>query len=267
MADLNDTHPELDLEPMDIEPANDAEVLDEEVVYPPPMSAEELAKERSLPSPPRATVNLNVPFIHQLWDTPDWYNGHWGCGPTSAAMVVAYYGLLPARPMQVSWPYRHTSHYGWYLANSFSHGGKTFNSRANTPDGSAYGMYGMAVDNVPRVGWCAVSSSRGGSKGMTPLLNHFLRPRRKSVRVMGPDEKIARASLDRGDPVIVSGRPFGLNGHLMVIRGYYYSSRGRISWIMNDPYGYRSDGTRDYDGANVVYEWHEIKPKYMYVIS
>lgn len=245
----------------------EAVLLDNEVVYPEPIEKEqELPPGRSLPEAPPANVNLNVPFIHQLWDTPNWFNGHWACGPTSATMVLAYYGLLQRKPMNVSWPWAHTSDYGWYIANSFSAGGRTFNSSARTPDGSAKGIYGMAVRNAPGIGWCAVAYS--GNNGMIPMMNTFLRQIGKKVRHSKASQQVAKASLDAGNPVIVSGRPFGLNGHLMVIRGYYYDRRGNdYGWIMNDPYGYRADGTRDYDGSNVVYWWNEIKPKYMYVIS
>ena len=248
-------------------------ILDKEVVYPEPIGEEELQEiieieenSRSLPEPPRADVNLEVPFVHQLWDTPDWYNGHWGCGPTSATMVLAYYGLLQAKPMMVSWPFRHESEYGWYLGNDFSANGRKFNISAKTPDGWAKGFYGTAVANVTNIGWCAVAQM--GRRGMVPLMNTFLTTINKRVRSIQPSERVAKATIDKGNPVIVSGRPFTLNGHLMVIRGYYYDRRRRATaWIMNDPYGYRSTGHRQYDGGNIVYWWDEIEPKYMYVIA
>lgn len=242
-------------------------LLDTEVTYPATMPDPTQAT-RSLPEPPASDVNLNIPFVHQLWDTSDWFNGHWACGPTSCSMVLAYYGLLDPKPMSVSTPFSHTNDYGWYLANPFSAHGRTFDSSANTSDGRGQGLYGSVVDNVAGIGWCAVASSRGGQRGVLPTMTAFLKTRGNSITSVGPSEAVAKASLDAGHPVIVSGRPFGLNGHLMVIRGYYYDARSQLyGWIMNDPYGYRSDGTRDYDGTNVVYLWSEIKPKYMYVIS
>ena len=158
--------------------------------------------------------------------------------------------------MNVSWPYRHRSNYGWYLANSFSNRNRTFNVSAKTQDGWGKGLYGTGVRNAPGIGWCAVAYS--GNNGMIPLLNSFLNPVGNKVTLQRPaSEQAIKNALNAGHPVIVSGRPFGLNGHLMVIRGYYYDPRYQATaWIVNDPYGYRSDGTRDYDGSNVVYWWN-----------
>lgn len=251
--------------------ADDAVVPDDEVVYPPPMGADEVEYDpgsRSLPAPPVADVNLEVPFIHQLWDTSAWFNGHWACGPTSCTMILAYYGLLEPRPMEIRVPFPHTHDYGWYLANDFTVDGRRFDSAARTPDGWARGMYGSVVDDAPGVGWCAVASSRGNTRGVVPTMSAFLTPHDNRITLLEPSETRAKEALDAGHPLIVSGAPFGLRGHLMVIRGYYYDPRTDLhGWIVNDPYGYRSDGSRDYDGENVVYLWREIKPKYMYAIS
>ncbi|NOK62511.1 MAG: hypothetical protein GFH27_549293n245 [Chloroflexi bacterium AL-W] len=38
-----------------------------------------------------------VPYIHQLWSTPEWFNGSWACGPTSSVMAVAHYRLAANR--------------------------------------------------------------------------------------------------------------------------------------------------------------------------
>lgn len=46
----------------------------------------------SLASPSTAiTRRLDVPYIHQTYDTPDDFNGSWACAPTSAVAVLAYY--------------------------------------------------------------------------------------------------------------------------------------------------------------------------------
>jgi hypothetical protein len=247
--------------------------LDDEILYPPAIDKENPpdVTVKSLPAPPVSDVNLDVPFIHQLWDTPNWFNGHWACGPTSAAMVVAYYGLLEPIPITVKSPFPHTTQYGWYVANDFTHNSYRFDRIAQTPNGPAQGLYGTAVSKVAKLGWVAIAegqTAKGLHIGMLPLLRTFLEPIGNRVRSTTPDEKIVKESLDNGHPVIISGQPFGLAGHLMVIRGYYYDPKLDLyGWIMNDPYGYRSDGSSDFDGGNVVYLWREIKPKYMYVIS
>jgi hypothetical protein len=218
---------------------------------------------RSLPNAPRADVNLAVPFIHQLWDTPDEFNGHWACGPTSTAMVLAYYGRLEPHPITVHAPRGlppHESPFGWYLPNVFPHAGRTFDRRAGTPEGTAQGLYGSIVGAYCGGGWCA------GANDILSVMRTFLAPIGNTVefawaRDAGPDR--LRNVLDAGHPIVVSGKLFGWD-HLIVIRGYFRDG-DTTRWICNDPYGYQTD--RSYDGGNVVYDWAEIRPKWMVIPS
>jgi len=42
-----------------------------------------------------STTSLNnVPYIHQVYDTPNTFNGHWACNASSALMAITYYGIL-----------------------------------------------------------------------------------------------------------------------------------------------------------------------------
>lgn len=226
--------------------------------YPPtPDESEAMASTRSLREPPRADINLNVPYIHQLWDTPDNFWGKYACGPTSTTMVLTYYGVLEPKPITVSKPQSHGSAYGWYLPNAFTHNNRTFDLWAGTPDGTAQGIYGTIVDNVEGLGWVAVTGQAGGKKGVLPVMETFLKPVGNTVEVIwSPTEEDVRASIDEGHPVVISGRVFGW-GHLIVVRGYYRDpDTKQYHWIVNDPHGYQVAGK--YDGANVVYQWNEI---------
>jgi len=63
-------------------------------------------------------VDWDVPFIHQLWDTKDSFDGHWACGPTSAVMALAYFNRLAPHRITTSYcPPQHASYYGWYVAD------------------------------------------------------------------------------------------------------------------------------------------------------
>ncbi len=247
--------------------------LDEE--YEPDLSS------KALPSPPVANVNLDVPFVHQLWDTPNWFNGRWACGPTSTVMVTAFYGLLEPVTVQVSKPYPHTSQFSWYVCNDFTHEGRRFNTRAALPKkGEAEGFYGTAMGYVRAAGgWVAVAGSadKNGSRGILPILLTFLEPLGKSATVRAIDtmsarhsEEIIKNSLDKGNPVIISTRPKlnpTIDGHIIVIKGYYYDPKLDLyGWIVNDPYGFKSSGDIDLDGSDVVYLWSEMRPKYFYLI-
>jgi hypothetical protein len=232
--------------------------------YPPEMTLEaerELAgPTKAMPAPiPNPEVNLAVPFIHQLWDTPDEFYGLWACGPTSTAMALAYYQALEPHPITVSAPpgMAHESLFGWYVSNAFSHRGKTFDTAAGTPRGGwAQGIYGAVVARLCNGGWCA------GAANIQSVLNHFLKPlgntARFAYRKDTSPERI-KSVLMGGHPVIASGKLFQLD-HLIVIRGCF-DDAGTTRWIVNDPFGYQAD--RSFDGGNVVYDWDEINLKWM----
>lgn len=232
--------------------------------YPPEITEEEaraiVDAPRSQPEPiPNPAVNLGVPFIHQLWDTADDFNGHWACGPTSTTMALAFYRALEPKPMPVSQPpgLPHESPFGWYISNAFIHGGRTFDRRAATPkSGWGQGIYGAIVGTYCNGGWCASASN------IQSVLNLFLGPMGNAAqfafRKDAPPDKL-KAVLQTGHPIVASGKLFGWD-HLIVIRGYYEDA-GTTRWIVNDPYGYRTD--KSFDGANVVYDWGEINLKWM----
>src|SRR5687767_1118560 len=54
------------------------------------------------------TYSLQVPYIHQIYDTAPALEGNCACGPTSLAMVLAYFGQIKAKPMVLQAPHRHT---------------------------------------------------------------------------------------------------------------------------------------------------------------
>lgn len=209
-------------------------------------------------------------------DTPDDFHGSWACGPTSLLMVLAYYGLLEARPIQVSTPFLHTSLYGWYINHDFTHRNKTFSEKSDTKTGSAAGLYGAVVDRIGD-GWGAHwASSRG--RGLKPVMDVFLpvvnnkariveQPKRSGSRFLERQtaEETMKACLDSGHPLIVSGFFNNSLDHLLVVRGYFRDENGTLQWIVNDPYGFQTD--QSFDGNNVVYSFEEINPKWLTVFS
>ena len=61
-------------------------------------------------------VQGDVPYVHQVYDTPNWHSGYWSCAPTSAIMALVYYNKLPYWDITCNSPSSHTSHYGAYVA-------------------------------------------------------------------------------------------------------------------------------------------------------
>ncbi len=241
--------------------------------YAPSPSAEELENDPASfatpDAPPEAQVNLQVPYIHQLWDTPDDFNGEAACGPTSVAMVLAYYGVLEPKPMQCSKPYPHTSDYGYYIARSFEHTGRSFNAKAqgDYKGNVGQGLYGAVVHN--KLGQVNTPIN-GMRKGITPTLRHFLEPRGNMVKeVYEPSWRDLARIVGRGTPCHPRGNVFGY-AHILVVRYWYDEPHNAYHWIINDPHGYMNQGR--YNGENVSYRWWELhknleKSKWMWRIS
>lgn len=254
--------------------------LDKTLPYPPypdQKDLDNLVGTRALKKPPKADVNLNIPYIHQLWDTPEEFHGSWACGPTCVAMVLAYYNALKPDPIKISLPKQHKSPYGRYISRSFESKGHKFQATAPTKTGGGAGLYGACV-NADGDG---TMFAAGDVMGMIATTNMFLKeldnkmvfkgkPKRESnARFMAraPAEEAMKTALDKGHPVIVSG-DIKFRGttyrHFIVVRGYYQDS-GELMWIVNDPYGFTT--TSEYDGENIVYEFAEINPKYMGILE
>lgn len=233
------------------------------------------AMDNSLPKRPATAKNLAVPFIHQLWDTPSTFNGRWACGPTSVAMVLAYYGLLKPNPVPVKaqWHPTKSSLFGRYISDEFNHRGHVFNLKAKTPSGSAAGLYGTTLDNHP--GWMTgpyITNKAGGSRGIAAVMQIFGLGMRISVpkknRYFTANDFAAQVvpNIDRLQPVIVGGDVNGL-GHVIVIRGYWRTPGGETIYICNDPFGRGTTGRREYSGADVDYSFKQINPRWMCLID
>jgi hypothetical protein len=197
--------------------------------------------------------NSYVPYVHQLWDTADSFNGEAACGPTSAVMTLAYF-FLPASPMDVSNQYNSgTSDYGTYVSNQYTYNGTTYSRGSNDPSGNlAYGAYGHMVDN----------SSIGT---VWAKLTSYLQLHGVLVTESDPGEDKGqawvKARLDNYDVVIVTGPVNGSDGHLVVITGY--NSDG--TFIVNDPYGPGTD--RTYKGGGVNYTMDQMAPRHFWAVT
>ena len=201
--------------------------------------------------------NWPVPYIHQLWDTANNFNGSWACGPTAAAMALAYYHKLTPNAISVSWPYTHTSDYGYYVSSSYTAFGSTFNRMQNDASGhAAYGGYGHSTQDGAAWAWRIQDylSRHGG------LANEF----RGSLTNNSLNE--IKQALDNGYLVILGTRLTSA-GHIILVRGY--TSDNRL--IVNDPYGnkYGASGYGKYDGGNVQYTWQQVNSngKWMIIVK
>jgi hypothetical protein len=192
--------------------------------------------------------NIPVPYLHQLWDTADDFDGRSACGPTTAVMALAGQVLAPW-PMEVSVPERHASAYSQYISRVYTYKGVTYDRQ--TPDRSdrpAYGAYGYMVTD-PQIGteyW-----------RLTRYLEHHVGAR--AVREAEAEAAWIKDRLDEGHVVLASGTVNGL-GHLVLITGY----RTDDTYIVHDPYGNGTDGSND--GGSVIYSWNQMALRHVWAV-
>ncbi|RKZ30048.1 hypothetical protein DRQ36_06810 [bacterium] len=192
------------------------------------------------PRPAEPMVNLYCPYIHQIYDTPDWFPGNWSCGPTSCMMAQKKYSILPNHDITCSSPYSHTSTHGWYIPNLYSFNGYTYDGWGECPSpvDSCQGAHGFI-------------SPTGGAWWdlMRQWLEQTLIP---SGIDYDPTWTDLIAEIDAGYIIVTSSTFLGSYGHITVIKGYNPDH----SYISNDPYGNANTSPwLGYDGADVTYDW------------
>ncbi|MGB3341245.1 MAG: T9SS type A sorting domain-containing protein [bacterium] len=186
-----------------------------------------------------ARDSIDVPYYHQVYDVPDWFNGHWACAPTTAIMAIAYYNKLPEWNCWCSNPYGHNSSFGRYLCELYHYREIDYNLQAQDPSGNwASGGYGYM--------W---AGSNRPYTHMAPFLsNHDI----VSWRDVSPTFAETIAEVNAGYPY---GMCVGLtaSGHLVLAVGQVWDWH---TLIFNDPYGNKNTpGYPSYDGKYVRYDW------------
>ncbi len=183
-----------------------------------------------LPPEPIAEPGLlprRVPYIHQVYDTPGWFNGHWACGATSAMMALGYYEKIPAND------------WGNFICESYTYKGHTYNVGQADPNGRiATGGYGFITQQNWR-----------DTKG---FMAQYARQHGLDSSVdWSPTWGELTAEIDAGHPVVLLTSLTG-PGHYVLAVGYDTNSQ---VVIVNDPYGNKNQGYINYNGASVEYDW------------
>jgi len=197
-------------------------------------------------------VNLPVPMVHQRWDVPSWYDGSWGCGPTSTIMAIAYHKRLTPNTIQCPKPTPHTNDYGWYLPNNYTMFENTFNGMdLDASKKPAWGAYGFCT--IDGSAWSTLCADFAAKHELTSILT--------------PNSSFAmvKAALDKGHPVVLDTL-LTSGGHIIAIRGY--DSDGNM--IVNDPYGDAHDRTTYgtlLNGEGLRYTYEFVKARWMLEVS
>ncbi|MGB9720697.1 MAG: T9SS type A sorting domain-containing protein [bacterium] len=183
--------------------------------------------------------SIDVPYVHQVYDTPDWHNGHWSCAPTTAIMAIAYYRKLPYWDCWCSSPYGHTSHFGNYICSQYQYREVTYDLVAQDAGGNdAWGGYGYMWYN--------------GYSPYSRMYNYLTYHALNSWVDDSPTWEETQAEVSAGWPYCMC---VGLTtaGHLVLAVGQV------LNWhtlIFNDPYGNKNTpGYPSYDGKYARYDW------------
>ncbi len=194
------------------------------------------------PPPCFEQTTVSVPYMHQLWDTPDSFDGGWSCGPTSCVQTLAKWSVLPSADIGVSWPYAHTSHWGWYIPNNYSFAGYNYDVWGVAKSQDCQGAHGFICREYGGAIWADITlylNQHGVGSGQ-----------------LGSSYDSVIGEVNAGYPLVASASVLGY-GHILVIRGYLTSGGSPIhSFVVNDPYGNAGTGSwGNFDGEGAVYDW------------
>ena len=183
--------------------------------------------------------SFDVPYYHQVYDVPDWFNGHWACAPTTAIMAIDYYQKLPPWDCWCANPYGHTSSMGRYICERYHYYSIEYSWEALDPSNNpAQGGYGFM--------WC------GSYSPYSRMADYISQHQINSSRIDYPSFNEVVSEIDSGFPFSLC---VGLTGS-----GHLVLALGQVStWhtlIFNDPYGNKNTaGYPSYDGKYSRYDW------------
>ena len=181
---------------------------------------------------------LDIPYINQVYDTPDYYNGSAACGPTSAMMILAFYKILPVWNITCSWPSSHNSPYGKYICEPYRFRQTNYVLTANDPnDRPSQGAYGYM--------W-------SGTSPYSSMVSFYIKHGISAARTDTPSYQTALDEVNAGRPYTICNE-LTAAGHIIVAHGTATQSH---TLIFNDPYGDKNiPGYPNYFGKNAKYDW------------
>ena len=183
-------------------------------------------------------VTLDIPYVHQCYDTPDWHNGNGSCAPAAAMMVLAYYGVLPPWPTYCSTPTVHYNNWGGYVADKF---------QFREVDYAKF----QTVDYGGNTTWGAYGYMWKRGSPYSNMADFYRECGMGAVQTESTPHSTALAEVQ-------AGRPFTLcvmltsAGHLVIAHGVGPEEH---TLVYNDPYGDKNRGYKNYYGKNVLYDW------------
>ncbi|WP_395142565.1 C39 family peptidase [Armatimonas sp.] len=199
------------------------------------------------PLPPASpVVNLKLPYVMQVWDSPDDFDGAGSCGPCAMIMLLGGLGKRQPKPVSILASYPHTNAWGGYIKE---------------------------IDDAV----CEPNSGAVHAKMLAYLKTDF-----PTAAVLYNEKATfarVKAELSAGRPVILGTRVTPA-GHLMTARGYLSDGK-RI--LVNDPAGNQTltarrnspdgelspTGNRYWNGGGegALYEWDALDVRWIMTVG
>jgi hypothetical protein len=187
-------------------------------------------------------LTKEVPYIHQVYDTPNWHNGYASCAPTTAVMAFAYFNRLPKWPTKIKKEgyAEHINDYSSYIADKYRYNNYFF---------SAYSSSRVSWGGYAHMWITYGSPFNGGMKSYLTL--HGIE--------CGNVVEEAACTFDKTKTEIDNGYPQPIcnyltaSGHVTLAVGY---SSDFHYVIFMDCYGNKNSYSYpSIDGRNVIYDW------------
>ena len=186
----------------------------------------------------QATSQLDIPYVHQAYDTPDWFNGDAACAPTAAIMLLAYYNNLPPWPTPCSTPTFHYNNWGNYVSTQYQFKEVQYLQRANDPNSKpAWGGYGFM--------W------NGSNHPYTRMADYYTYHGMTANQTDATPYSVAFSEVTAGHPFTLCVMLTSA-GHLVLAHGIGGEPH---TFIFNDCWGDKNRGYKNYYGKNVSYDW------------
>lgn len=221
------------------------------------------------------TIGIHdIPYINQVYDTPDSYAGchDYGpvaCGPTTSCMLLAYYGFFEKHAVtsrRASCAWGQTNYYSWYVGQEYTAPltGYTFSTIAEGKGCNAKGAYGYMwyssyspnsrmVDFYKKNG---ITNTKHNDTGLGIIRSECAADRPYSWCITS-----ARSS---GHLIL----PFRADAKCVKVNGVWTLQEGKTgSVVVQDPYGDANNSTWVGDGRYSTYDYNGYNNGYYTMVN
>ncbi len=183
-------------------------------------------------------LSLNIPYVHQVYDVPDWHSGYSSCAPSTAAMLIGYYGVVPPWSGTCSYPFSHVNSYGRYVCERYRYRQVDYQF--------------TAPDNAGNASWGGFGYMWSSGSPYSNMANYYRYHGIAATQTESAPHSEALTEIQNSLPYTMC---VGLTsaGHLILAHGL---GNEMHTLVFHDPYGDKN-GTDypAYNGQYAKYDW------------